>query len=57
VTDVELLEKKLAFIETCVRELRQLSQPERIEHDIREERFAQRAADALPPALLPSLVP
>ena len=38
-TDVELLEKKLAFIETCVRELRQLSQPERIEHDIREERF------------------
>ena len=34
-----MLEKKLAFIETCVRELRQLSQPERIEHDIREERF------------------
>jgi uncharacterized protein YutE (UPF0331/DUF86 family) len=39
VTDIELLEKKLAFIETCVRELRQLSQPERIETDIREERF------------------
>jgi len=39
VTDVDLLEKKLAFIETCVRELRQLSQPERIVHDIREERF------------------
>ena len=38
-TDVELLEKKLAFIETCVRELRQLSQPARIAHDIREERF------------------
>ena len=38
-TDVELLEKKLAFIETCVRELQQLSRPERIEHDIREERF------------------
>lgn len=38
-TDAELLEKKLAFIETCVRELRQLSQPERIETDIREERF------------------
>ena len=38
-TDVDLLEKKLAFIETCVRELRQLSQPERIAHDIREERF------------------
>ena len=39
VTDIALLEKKLAFIETCVRELRQLSQPERIETDIREERF------------------
>jgi uncharacterized protein YutE (UPF0331/DUF86 family) len=39
VTDVELLEKKLAFIETCVRELRQLSQPACIAHDIREERF------------------
>jgi uncharacterized protein YutE (UPF0331/DUF86 family) len=39
VTDIDLLEKKLAFIETCVRELRQLSQPERIAHDIREERF------------------
>ncbi len=38
-TDIELLEKKLAFIETCVRELRELSQPERIEADIREERF------------------
>lgn len=38
-TDVELLEKKLAFIETCVRELQQLSWPERIETDIREERF------------------
>jgi uncharacterized protein YutE (UPF0331/DUF86 family) len=39
VTDVELLEKKLAFIDTCVRELRQLGRPERIEHDIREQRF------------------
>ena len=38
-TDADLLEKKLAFIETCVRELRQLSQPERIAQDIREERF------------------
>lgn len=38
-TDIELLEKKLAFIETCVRELRELSQPERIATDIREERF------------------
>jgi uncharacterized protein YutE (UPF0331/DUF86 family) len=39
VTDLDLLEKKLAFIETCVRELRELSRPERIETDIREERF------------------
>lgn len=38
-TDADLLEKKLAFIETCVRELRQLSRPAYIEHDIREERF------------------
>jgi uncharacterized protein YutE (UPF0331/DUF86 family) len=37
--DVDLVEKKLAFIDTCVRELHQLSQPERIAHDIREERF------------------
>jgi uncharacterized protein YutE (UPF0331/DUF86 family) len=38
-TDVELLEKKLAFIETRVRELRQLARLEHIEHDIREQRF------------------
>jgi uncharacterized protein YutE (UPF0331/DUF86 family) len=38
-TDADLIEKKLAFIETCVRELRQLSQPERIASDVREERF------------------
>jgi len=39
VTDPELLEKKLAFIETCVRELRDLARPERIGQDVREERF------------------
>lgn len=39
-TDVDLIEKKLAFIETCVRELRALCQPERIPVDVREERFA-----------------
>ncbi len=39
-TDLDLIEKKLAFIETCVRELQQLCQPERIPEDIREERFA-----------------
>ncbi len=39
-TDADLVAKKLAFIETCVRELRQLCRPERIPEDIREERFA-----------------
>lgn len=38
-TDRELLEKKLAFIETCVSELRRLARPELIESDVREERF------------------
>jgi uncharacterized protein YutE (UPF0331/DUF86 family) len=40
VTDVDLVEKKLAFIETCVQELRTLSNPALIETDLREERFA-----------------
>jgi uncharacterized protein YutE (UPF0331/DUF86 family) len=38
-TDAELIAKKLAFIETCVRELRELARPELIEQDLREERF------------------
>ena len=38
-TDRDLLEKKLAFIETCVYQLRELARPEQIESDIREERF------------------
>jgi hypothetical protein len=40
VTDVELIEKKLAFIETCVQELRTLARPAAIATDLREERFA-----------------
>lgn len=40
-TDPELVAKKLAFIETCVRELRTLSRPERIADDLREERFVE----------------
>ena len=40
-TDRELVAKKLAFIETCIRELRTLAQPHRIESDIREERFVE----------------
>jgi len=38
-TDRDLLEKKLAFIETCVSELRRLARPELVETDVREERF------------------
>lgn len=40
-TDPELVAKKLAFIETCVRELRTLGRPERIADDLREERFVE----------------
>jgi hypothetical protein len=39
-TDIELIEKKLAFIETCVQELRTHSNPALIATDLREERFA-----------------
>jgi uncharacterized protein YutE (UPF0331/DUF86 family) len=39
-TDADLVAKKLAFIETCVTELRTLARPDRIEQDVREERFA-----------------
>ena len=39
-TDSELIEKKLAFIETCVRELREFGQPDRLSSDVKEERFA-----------------
>lgn len=38
-TDADLVAKKLAFVETCLRELRELAQPELIEQDLREERF------------------
>lgn len=37
--DADLVRKKLAFIETCVRELRELARLERLERDVREERF------------------
>lgn len=40
-TDPDLLAKKLAFVETCVRELRTLGRPAEIEHDVREERFSE----------------
>ncbi len=37
--DADLIFKKLAFIETCVVELRTIARPERIKDDVREERF------------------
>jgi len=40
-TDPELLAKKLAFVETCVADLRRLARPEALEADVREERFVQ----------------
>jgi len=33
-TDADLLAKKLAYIETCVRELRELARPELVPADI-----------------------
>ena len=39
--DTSLIEKKLAFIETCVQELRQLADPHRLSDDIREARFVE----------------
>jgi len=41
VTDKELIAKKLALIETCVQQLRQLARPEAIATDVREERFVE----------------
>ena len=38
-TDSDLVAKKLAFIETCLADLRRLGRPEQIETDLREQRF------------------
>ena len=40
-TDPELVAKKLALIETCVRELQSLARPDVIRTDVREERFVE----------------
>lgn len=40
-TDVDLIEKRLAFIGTCVTQLRTLARPESIATDVREERFVE----------------
>jgi uncharacterized protein YutE (UPF0331/DUF86 family) len=39
VVDRDLVLKKLAFVETCVRELRSMAKLDSIERDVREERF------------------
>jgi uncharacterized protein YutE (UPF0331/DUF86 family) len=41
VTDPDLLEKKLAFVESCVSELRRLAVAERIDSDVKERRFIE----------------
>jgi len=41
VTDPELVAKKLALIETCVRELRTLARPDALATDVKEARFVQ----------------
>jgi uncharacterized protein YutE (UPF0331/DUF86 family) len=40
-TDPELILKKLAFIETCLVELRALARPEQLDHDVKERRFVE----------------
>ncbi|MFO0981320.1 MAG: DUF86 domain-containing protein [Planctomycetota bacterium] len=40
-TDTELLFKKLALIDTCVQEILTLGQLERIDADVREQRFLE----------------
>ena len=41
VTDVDLIRKHLAFIETCLRELAEIADSDRVEHDVRECRFVE----------------
>lgn len=40
-TDPDLIAKRLALIETCVRQLQTLTRPEVIPRDIKEERFVE----------------
>lgn len=40
-TDPDLIAKKLAFIETCVMQLRTIAKVELLETDVREERFIE----------------
>jgi len=41
VTDADLLLKKLAFIQTCLSELRSLARVERLAADVKERRFVE----------------
>jgi uncharacterized protein YutE (UPF0331/DUF86 family) len=41
VTDPELLAKKLAFVESCVADLRRLAIAEKIDSDVKERRFVE----------------
>jgi uncharacterized protein YutE (UPF0331/DUF86 family) len=41
VTDPDLIRKKLAFIETCLGELRSLAKPDRLAADVKERRFVE----------------
>ena len=40
-TDTDLILKKLAFIETCLAELRSLARPDRLAVDVKERRFVE----------------
>lgn len=40
-TDEDLIQKKLAFIETCLSELRSLARADRIASDVKERRFVE----------------
>ena len=40
-TDADLVAKRLAFIETCVAQLRAMAKPELVTTDVREERFVE----------------
>ena len=40
-TDPDLVAKKLAVIETSVRELRTLARPEEVTRDVKEQRFVE----------------
>ena len=39
--DLALVAKKLAFIETCIRDLDELARPDAMRADVREERFVE----------------